>query len=172
MLCSSRYSLNGKEGEPIPNEKNQIKKDRSIRLQYGALPYRFTATGSLELLLVTTRQTQRWMIPKGWPIKGLKPRKSAAREAFEEAGIRGSVRAKSIGAFSYEKLLEDDNGAVICKVRVFPLRVKRQLKVWPEAHERQARWFEPAGSAAVVEDAGLRQLIASFVNRMAERAAK
>jgi 8-oxo-dGTP pyrophosphatase MutT (NUDIX family) len=56
-----------------------------------------------EILLVTTRQTKRWIIPKGWPIKGLKPAKSAAREAYEEAGVRGSVKTKAIGIFSYEK---------------------------------------------------------------------
>ena len=60
-----------------------------MRVQYGALPYRFAADGSLEVLIVTTRRTRRWIIPKGWPIHGLTPAKSAAREAFEEAGVRG-----------------------------------------------------------------------------------
>jgi 8-oxo-dGTP pyrophosphatase MutT (NUDIX family) len=114
------------------------------------LPYRFSETNSLEVLLVTTRQSRRWIIPKGWPIKGLKPPKSAAREASEEAGIRGSVGAKSIGVFSYEKRLEENSGAVPCEVRVFPMLVKRQLDTWPEAHERETRWFDtrsifPAG---------------------------
>jgi 8-oxo-dGTP pyrophosphatase MutT (NUDIX family) len=66
-------------------------------VQYGALPYRFTKSGAPEILLVATRQTKRWIIPKGWPIKGLKPAKSAAREAYEEAGVRGSVKTKAIG---------------------------------------------------------------------------
>ena len=71
----------------------------------------FTDTNSLEVLLVTTRQMRRWIIPKGWPIKGLNPPWSAAREAYEEAGIRGTVGAKSIGVFSYEKSLEANGGA-------------------------------------------------------------
>lgn len=82
-----------KTGRSKPQSTKQAtpKADRAIRVQYGVLPYRFTDIGSLEMLLVTTRETKRWIIPKGWPIKGLKPPKSAAREAYEEAGIRGTV---------------------------------------------------------------------------------
>jgi 8-oxo-dGTP pyrophosphatase MutT (NUDIX family) len=68
-----------------------------MRVRYGALPYRFTPDAALEILLVSTRQSKRWIIPKGWPIKGLRPAKSAAREAFEEAGVRGRVGGKSVG---------------------------------------------------------------------------
>ena len=139
-------------------------------MQYGALPYRFTESSSLEILLVKTPQTRRWIIPKGWPIKGLKPPKSAAREAYEEAGIRGVVRAKSVGTFSYEKRLEEGGAIVLCEVQVFPLKVKRQLKTWPEAHERMARWFEADRSIAVIKDMGLRELIALFVKRMTAKA--
>ena len=138
-------------------------------MQYGVLPYRFTDTNSLEVLLVTTRQTRRWIIPKGWPIKGLKPPRSAAREAYEEAGIRGTVGAKSIGVFSYEKSLEANGGSVPCEVRVFPMIVKRQLDTWPEAHERETRWFEPTEALSVTKEKGLRQLIESFVKRMITR---
>jgi len=63
-------------------------------VQYGALPYRFTKSGAREILLVTTRQTKRWVIPKGWPIKGLKPAKSAAREAYEEAASEALLRLR------------------------------------------------------------------------------
>ena len=63
-------------------------------MQYGALPYRYTKSGAPEILLVTTRQTKRWIIPKGWPIKGLKPAKSAAREAYEEAGYEALLRRR------------------------------------------------------------------------------
>ena len=87
----------------IPRKPRKRKAKPAVRVQYGALPYRFTAEAAMEILLVTTRQSRRWIIPKGWPIKGLKPAKSAAREAFEEAGVRGHVGAKSIGLFTYEK---------------------------------------------------------------------
>jgi 8-oxo-dGTP pyrophosphatase MutT (NUDIX family) len=133
------------------------------------LPYRFTETNSLEVLLVTTRQTRRWIIPKGWPIKGLKPPKSAAREAYEEAGIRGTVGAKAIGVFSYEKGLDANGVTVPCEVRVFPMIVKRQLDTWPESHEREAQWFEPAKALSAIKDKGLRELIESFVRRVIAR---
>ena len=145
-------------GKRLSNKIN-----RAIRLQYGVLPYRFTETNSLEVLLVRTRQTRRWIIPKG---KGLKPPKSAAREAYEEAGIRGTVGAKSVGVFSYEKLQEESSAAIPCEVRVFPMIVKRQLGTWPEAHEREARWFEPVKALAAIKDEGLRELIAAFVRKM------
>src|SRR5258708_7732746 len=87
----------------IPRKPKKRSSKSVVRIQYGALPYRFTPEASLEILLVTTRQTKRWIIPKGWPIKRLKPAKSAAREAFEEAGVRGKIGMKSVGLFAYEK---------------------------------------------------------------------
>jgi 8-oxo-dGTP pyrophosphatase MutT (NUDIX family) len=158
-----------KRTAPRGGKKSSNKKDRAIRVQYGVLPYRFTETNSLEVLLVTTRQTRRWIIPKGWPIKGLKPPKSAAREAYEEAGIRGTVRAKAIGVFSYEKGFDANGVTVPCEVRVFPMIVKRQLDVWPEANEREARWFEPRKALSAIRDDGLRELIDSFVERITAR---
>jgi 8-oxo-dGTP pyrophosphatase MutT (NUDIX family) len=111
-------------------------------VQYGALPYRYAKSGAPEILLVTTRQTKRWIIPKGWPIKGLKPAKSAAREAYEEAGIRGSVKMKAIGIIAYEKRSDEDGITVPCDVRVFPLLVKRQSKAeWPTRN--WSHWRRP-----------------------------
>jgi ADP-ribose pyrophosphatase YjhB (NUDIX family) len=130
------------------------------------LPYRFTKSGAPEILLVTTRQTKRWIIPKGWPIKGLKPAKSAAREAYEEAGVRGSVKTKAIGIFSYEKRSEEDSITIPCDVRVFPLLVKRQSKTWPESEQRVAQWLEPAVALPLVEEGSLRSLISSFMERI------
>ena len=74
-----------------------------VRVQYAALPYRFTPMAALEILIVTTRQSRRWIVPTGWPIKRLTPSKSAAREAFEEAGVRGKIGARAIGNFTYKK---------------------------------------------------------------------
>jgi len=135
---------------------------RAMRIQYGALPYRVSATGSLEILLITTRRTRRWVIPKGWPIKGLKPEKSAAREAFEEAGVRGSIGKRPIGRFTYEKSLSDDGRVVPCEVRVFALKVKRQSITWLEAATRDTRWLAPPDALELVDEPGLRTLIATF----------
>jgi 8-oxo-dGTP pyrophosphatase MutT (NUDIX family) len=123
--------------------------------------------GALEILLVTSRSTRRWIIPKGWPMKNMKPAKAAAREAYEEAGVRGTIAGKAIGSFTYEKLLDGEGGAVPCEVRVFPLLVKRQLKTWPEENEREIRWFAPDQAVSLVGEEGLQTLIGSFVRRTA-----
>jgi 8-oxo-dGTP pyrophosphatase MutT (NUDIX family) len=160
--------LKTEQVKPVSRGGKKIlnKADRAIRVQYGVLPYRFTETNALEVLLVTTRQSRRWIIPKGWPIKGLKPAKSAAREAYEEAGIQGNVGAKSIGAFFYKKSIDANRGTVPCEVRVFPMIVERQLDTWPEAHQREACWFESAKALSAIKEKGLRQLIESFVHRI------
>src|SRR5271156_4832943 len=66
-------------------------KPAARRLQYAALPYRVSARARTEIMLITSRETRRWIIPKGWPQKGRAPHRSAAREAFEEAGVVGKV---------------------------------------------------------------------------------
>ncbi len=120
-----------------------------MRVQYGALPYRFTAEAALEILVVTTRRTRRWIIPKGWPIKGLRPPKAAAREAYEEAGVTGRVGVKSIGTFTYEKALDEAGIEATCEVKVYPLLVKRQVEVFPESEQRMLQWVDPAKAAAL-----------------------
>jgi 8-oxo-dGTP pyrophosphatase MutT (NUDIX family) len=71
------------------------------RLQYGALPYRISKGRGAEFVLVTSRETHRWIIPKGWPKNNKSPHHSAAHEAFEEAGVLGIVGRRSVGSFSY-----------------------------------------------------------------------
>ncbi|SFK24916.1 NUDIX hydrolase [Methylocapsa palsarum] len=156
-----------KGGADIPTSRKSGREKHAIRVQYGALPYRFSKSGALEILLVTTRQTKRWIIPKGWPIKGLKPAKSAAREAYEEAGVRGAVKAKAIGIFSYEKRLDEGGITIPCDVKVFPLLVKRQAKTWPESGQRVAQWLEPLAALSLVKEESLRNLLASFIDRLA-----
>jgi 8-oxo-dGTP pyrophosphatase MutT (NUDIX family) len=154
------------EGRLIPSIKTSSKNEHAIRLQYGALPYRVTDDGALEILLVTTRKTRRWMIPKGWPINGLKAAKSAAREAYEEAGVRGTVPAKSIGSFAYDKRLVEDGITFPCAVRVFQLLVKRQDKTWPESRQRKTQWFVPEDALSVIKEESLKELISSFAENM------
>ncbi|MGA7540209.1 MAG: NUDIX hydrolase [Steroidobacteraceae bacterium] len=150
------------------NKKRSAKKQSTrtpkIHLQYGALPYRKSKTAGVEVLLVTSRETKRWIIPKGWPIKGLSPKKSAAREAYEEAGVLGAIRNKPIGRYVYNKMLNERTVAIPCQVRVFPLRVRRQGKTWPERQQRDARWFPAAAAAKAVMETGLQALIAGFTN--------
>jgi len=133
------------------------------------LPYRITEAGTLEVLLITSRTRRRWIIPKGWPIKGRKPAKSAAREAYEEAGVRGAISAKPIGRFVYDKIRDEDGRAVPCEVVVFGLKVKRQLKTWPEVGERELRWLAPADAEALTDEEGVRPLILALANQKSPR---
>ena len=128
------------------------------RVQYGALPYRVSNGSGAKFMLVTSRETRRWIIPKGWPKKGQSPRRLAAREAFEEAGVIGAIGKRALGSFSYEKRLK--NGKMIeCKVRVFPLEVKRQRKKWPEKEERRIKWLSASKAAEKVKDPVLSKII-------------
>jgi 8-oxo-dGTP pyrophosphatase MutT (NUDIX family) len=144
---------------------SKVKKGEShaVRLQYGALLYRETKTAGLEILLVTTRQSKRWIIPKGWPIKGLSGRNSAAREAYEEAGVRGIVGRKPVGTYVYGKQLNDVMVTVPCEVHVYALRVRRREKVWPESHQREVRWYKPSDAIAAIEESELRSLVTAVV---------
>ena len=131
-------------------------------VQYAALPYRIRAGARTEVMLITSREARRWIIPKGWPQKDKAPHRSAAREAFEEAGVIGAVGRRSIGSFSHNKRLK--NGDVVtCKVLVFPLKVDRQDKKWPEKKEREVRWWSAERAANTVEHPKLSQII----NRLA-----
>ena len=127
------------------------------RRQVAALPLRLAKNGAIEILLVTSRDTGRWIIPKGWTSKRLKDSKAAAREAREEAGVRGKIFRKAIGSYRYIKR-ELDDGALI-EVRVFLLKVSKHYKRWPEKNERRRAWFEIEDAARKVSDPELSMLI-------------
>jgi 8-oxo-dGTP pyrophosphatase MutT (NUDIX family) len=115
-------------------------------------------------LLITSRDTGRWVIPKGWPIDGLGPDGSAAREAWEEAGVEGQIAGHSIGRYSYEKAPRPGGRAsdrITCEVAVFPLRVARLADRFPERKQRQRKWFTLAKAATKVAEPELRQLFAA-----------
>ncbi len=129
------------------------------RRQYAALPWRIGA--GLEILLASSRETRRWVIPKGWPMRGRKPYAAAALEAWQEAGLIGKIEKTAIGSFHYYKRLK--NGAVIpCRVDVFPLQVLRQHKRWPEQAQRVTQWFPYAVAAEQVMESELKALILAF----------
>jgi 8-oxo-dGTP pyrophosphatase MutT (NUDIX family) len=145
--------------------RSEPKKPASSRhVQYAALPYRSNGKSELEVMLVTSRGTRRWIIPKGWPKSGMPPHGVAAEEAFEEAGVAGKVSKRSIGSYSYDKILKKGDTA-ICNVQVFALRVTRQHKKWPEKHQRQSKWYTPAEAARFVQEPYLRRIIRNFAKR-------
>jgi 8-oxo-dGTP pyrophosphatase MutT (NUDIX family) len=108
--------------------------------------------------VVTSRETRRWIIPKGWPQKGKTPHRSAAREAFEEAGVVGTVGRRPIRSFAYRKRVKSGH-VVACEVQVFPLKVKRQRKRWPERRQREVKWLSAKEAANTVREPKLAAII-------------
>ncbi len=128
--------------------------------QVGALPVRRGPDGQLLVLLITTLQTQRWIIPKGWPCPGQHDFMAAAAEAREEAGVLGAARDGSIGSYTYEK--RRPTGPVPVRVAVYLLEVEEELETWPECERRQRAWFTLAAAAAAVQEPELKALLLDF----------
>ncbi|MEW5962864.1 MAG: NUDIX hydrolase [Pseudomonadota bacterium] len=129
--------------------------------QYAALPYVVVGDRVLVLLL-TSRDTGRWVIPKGWPKKRRTPAELAALEAIEEAGVEGEVSAEPVGSYRYQKRLHFLSRAH-CEVDVFALRVVAQRIAWREKGQRRQRWLATDEAAALVAEPDLAELIRHFV---------
>ena len=133
--------------------------------QIAALPWRHGSNGVL-IMMITSRETRRWVIPKGWPIENLTAPAAAAREAWEEAGVEGRVDPLCLGYYSYEKILgrqskvtPDPQRSVTCLVAVYPVRVEQLLDVFPEVHQRRRKWFSPTKAARKVDERELQALL-------------
>ncbi|MCJ2033398.1 NUDIX hydrolase [Methylobacterium sp. J-068] len=142
-------------------EDTKLKKKHTPRTQIAALPFRLDAEGRPEILLVTSRETKRWIIPKGWPMRGRKDHRAAEQEAFEEAGLKGRIGKKAVGLYRYDKRL-GDGSALPCAVKVYPLRVSEERKRWPEHKQRERRWYAAEDAAALVQEWDLRVLLRAF----------
>ncbi len=132
----------------------------TTRTQYGALCWRMLR-GVVQVLLVTSRDTGRWVIPKGWPMPDRTPEGAAAREAWEEAGVEGEVSARCVGLFSYDKVLSVEV-SVPCVVAVYPLRVTRLRDSFPERKVRKRKWFTTEKAARKVMEPELGAILATF----------
>lgn len=129
--------------------------------QLAALPWRVSDDGQLEIMMVTSRISRHWLIPKGWPMAGKSDSVAALQEAFEEAGIKGKAASKPIGRYTYVKLMKDGT-SVPCIVKVYGMKVIEELAAWPEMAQRERRWFTPEQAAAAVTETGLAQFLASL----------
>ncbi|WP_458791116.1 NUDIX hydrolase [Yoonia sp. MH D7] len=130
-----------------------------VRAQLAALCYRYK-DDKLQICLVTTRGSGRWIVPRGWPMHKLTPSDAAAVEAQEEAGLTGTVHPNSIGAYSYDKPLDD--GVTPVMVMVYALHVTNAAKDWPEKKQRDRKWMSPKKAASLLDELGLRQIVATF----------
>ena len=128
------------------------------RAQVGALPVRGNA-GAYEVLLITSRDSGRWIIPKGWPMKGKKDHDAAAQEAFEEAGVRGRIHQHPMGAYAYEKRLGSDTTEPV-RVMVYLLEVREEVNRWPERTQRRREWMTATKAVKLVVETGLAEILA------------
>jgi 8-oxo-dGTP pyrophosphatase MutT (NUDIX family) len=143
-----------------------VSADKVPNFQFAALPYRRrTDNAALEVMLITSRDTGRWVVPKGWPAEREAAWDCAAREAREEAGLVGEIERRPVGSYHYKKLL-DSGLPVWCTVEVFALAVTQRLDSWPEQGERTGRWFTLDDAASAVDEPELGELIRGLPNHL------
>ena len=137
----------------------------AFRQQYAALCFRRLSDAvGIEILVVTSRDSGRWIIPKGWPMKRKKPYEAAAIEALQEAGVSGKVRKKPVGSYTYLKLL-DDGDVAPCIVDVFQIEVTESAGKFKEKGERILAWVSPDEAARRVREIELKSLLVEFEPR-------
>jgi 8-oxo-dGTP pyrophosphatase MutT (NUDIX family) len=137
------------------------RRGEAAALQCAALCWRLNKSGKVQVLLITSLDTGRWVIPKGWPAEGEAAAAAAAREAWEEAGVEGKAQSAALGSYGYDKVLADGS-TLRCAVAVHALAVTRRAKAFPEKGRRRARWLRPAKAAKLVVEPDLAALLAAF----------
>ena len=130
------------------------------RYQVAAVPVRQDASLGTQVLLVTSRETRRWVVPKGWPWPKHADHDAAAAEAWEEAGVVGRVKTKSIGSYTYDK--RRDGRLYLLKVNVYVLAVTKVAETWPEFNERDRQWFTAREAASLVDEPALKDILLSL----------
>ncbi|KAJ55995.1 NUDIX hydrolase [Actibacterium mucosum KCTC 23349] len=133
---------------------------KSARTQFGALCYR-GAGKKTEILLITSRDSGRWVVPKGWPKGKEDPAANVSREAWEEAGVVGKLGKSLLGFYSYSKVM-DDGKAMPCVVAVYPIQVDKLSDKFPEMGQRRRKWFPSKKAASRVAEPELARLLKRF----------
>ena len=126
--------------------------------QIAALPMRWDGKDRIRVLMVTSRDSGRWVMPKGWEMDGKKPWAAAEIEALEEAGAKGYIAQEAIGTYRYPKIMPDGR-IVPCLVRVYPMVVEKLLRDWKERAQRKRKWFSPKAAAKRVAEQELADLL-------------
>lgn len=128
--------------------------------QVGALPLRKTPNKTLEVLLISSRDTGRWIIPKGWPSKRMADSAAAAREAKQEAGVTGRIAKLPFGNYRYRKI--EKESIRLIDVTVYLLWVKKEKTEWKEKLQRRRVWFDVQTASRKVREPKLRALLSSL----------
>ena len=150
-----------------PNLSLQGARKNELRSQFGALCYR-VRRGKVQILLITSRGSKRWITPKGWPMDGRTPAASAAQEACEEAGVTGRASDDCLGIYSYGKNIGTPE-EMPCLVMLYPVEVKALAKKFPESGQRRRRWVSRKKAARLVMEPDLARMILSFEPRSKKR---
>lgn len=132
--------------------------DEDIAQQIAALPVHWDKTGKLRVLMVTSRDSGRWVMPKGWTMDGKKPWQAAKIEALEEAGAVGFISDEAVGVYHYDKRL-DRKRKLRCRVTVYPMMVDKLKRRWKERKERRRHWFSLKKAAKLVDEKELSALL-------------
>ena len=135
---------------------------KKAKEQIAALPLRWSDDDTVEVLMITSRDTGRWIVPKGWTMKGVKPWAAAAIKAMEEAGVKGHIAREKFGSYGYNKKL-DDGTSVPCNVQVYPMVVEREKNDWKERKERKRKWFPLRKAANLVDEPDLSKLLKMLI---------
>ncbi len=138
------------------NEKDWIYR------QSGVVPYCFNQD-ELKILLITTRHRKRWIIPKGIIDYGFSPQESAKNEAYEEAGIEGTIDPLQIGEYQFQKW----GGQVTVKVFLFEVTFEHEN--WPESFFRQRKWVSIEEALQLVDLEGLRNILLKLPSVLKKR---
>ncbi|MBT8418276.1 MAG: NUDIX domain-containing protein [Silicimonas sp.] len=131
--------------------------------QIAALPVHWEKNGKLRVLMVTSRDSGRWVMPKGWLMDGKKPWRAAEIEALEEAGALGFISSVPVGIYHYQKGLGRGR-KVRCRVTVYPMVVERLKRRWKERDERKRHWFSIRKAANLVDEDDLAALLRSIAD--------
>jgi len=151
-------------------EKKKNRLDDGRYLQVAALTYRIEH-GHLQVLLVTSRRTRRWVLPKGWPMPGKTLPEAAMQEAYEEAGIKGHIHPDPVGCYFYQKndMGKNKDKTGLFRVAVYALALSSQRADWPEREERSLEWLSPGAAAARVREPDLQKLLVEFPSCIAHK---
>jgi 8-oxo-dGTP pyrophosphatase MutT (NUDIX family) len=140
-------------------------KKSDVRAQFAALCYR-VVKDKVQVLVISSRGTGRWILPKGWPMDGKTPAEAALQEAWEEAGVIGKVVSAPLGLYSYQKV-QDHAHDFPCIAVVYAVKVKSLSKDFPEAGERRVKWVGRKKAAKLVDEPELSQILRDFDPRKA-----
>jgi 8-oxo-dGTP pyrophosphatase MutT (NUDIX family) len=128
-----------------------------ILRQAAAIAYR-VRKGKIQVLLVTSRDQGRWIIPKGHIDPGTTPIQTAVTEAHEEAGIEGIVNKIPLGLYTYFKRLEAERSRP-ATVEVYLMHVTRQREAWPEKGQRKLAWMSIKKAVQLIQEPGIIPLL-------------